>query len=67
MTRFRRRPTDVSDGATWHTEDDVRRASTLDERLHHDRAAHERARERIFVPSWQRLPLSAPIRRVAAG
>ncbi|QDV09425.1 Biphenyl dioxygenase subunit alpha [Planctomycetes bacterium Poly30] len=64
MTRPRPSGSDATNGPTWHSEPDVRRASTLDERLHHDRAAHELAIERVFVRSWQLLPLSDPIQRV---
>ena len=39
---------------------DLRRAGTLDPALHFDPAAHARVLERVFVPSWQLLPVPEP-------
>lgn len=56
--------TRVNDPANWESQSDIRRAGTLDERLHYDRAAHERALERIFARSWQLLPIPTSEHRV---
>ncbi len=45
---------------TWNSDPDVARANTLDERLHYDREVHAQAVERIFVGSWQLIPVPEP-------
>ncbi|MEM1451333.1 MAG: SRPBCC family protein [Planctomycetota bacterium] len=52
------------DTIDWRVEPRVERAETLDVRLHFEAAAHARALERVFVPSWQLLPVPAPAHRV---
>ena len=43
---------------SWAIDPDIARSSTLDERLHYDRGAHELAMEKIFARSWQLIPLA---------
>lgn len=45
-----------STGPRWDVADDVARATTLDERIHHDPVAHALAIENVFAPSWQLVP-----------
>jgi choline monooxygenase len=49
---------------TWESHPDVRRAGTLNERLHYDPDAHALAVEKIFARSWQLVPIAEPSRAI---